>query len=160
MPLVPFFRQSPFRTIKFMPDAAEGGDGQTKILERRKIVRWVVFEVLFILASDIFGLTVMKSTSKTTHRTIFRRSKIFVWPSPPSAASGIKLEQAISRLFEVLFHVTLPKLSTHTLKKCPTTLPDRHRRTPPEAAAHAAASDGRRRRHANRLFRFPKIFVW
>ena len=52
---------------------------QTKILERRKRFRWVVLEALFILLSATFGLKVMKSASKTTHRNLFSTYKIFVW---------------------------------------------------------------------------------
>ena len=44
---------------------------------------WIFFLLsLFILSTTLFGnraLGSMKSASKTTHRMIFRRSKIFVW---------------------------------------------------------------------------------
>ena len=96
---------------------------QTKILECRKIVRWVVFEVLFILASAIFGLTVMKSTSKTTHRTIFRRSKIFVWPSPLSdrlwrsgSVVGHRIDILVVIILQTLYNRSShPKKSTHRI---------------------------------------------
>ena len=68
------------RPIRFASRGAISVYGsQTKILERRTRFRWVVLEALFITFSPNIALSSMKSASKTTHRNLFRRSKIFVW---------------------------------------------------------------------------------
>ncbi len=48
---------------------------QKKMLERRKRLRWVVLEALFITFSPNIEHCRMKSASKTTHRNRFRRSR-------------------------------------------------------------------------------------